>query len=352
MKIRERRRGMVLVTSVVALAFAGQAFAALTPSFTATTTGDATVVSYSQGAGDDSPAAITFYVAAGYDALLAQPEGDVVGKATGRAVAADLGGATLALSGPIVAAAATTTITSAGASVPLSAAAIACTGTATHSAFWVLNLAASGQTLQVPAYVDDVPLGTPLAAIANTTIKICLPPADVPAGTPGRATFGAKLVSAQLAIDSVFSAAPGWYLWHATVTPYSPGIGKANAAGTVEVQSLDRTPQQVTLNARAVKRTKKTAFVSGRVSTGERGVSGVDVSILIGKSVVARLKTRAGGVYSQRIILPRAAVTLVATATAALRRGGACTAAFPPIPCAGKWVSGFTTKSPAVRVTT
>ena len=102
----------------------------------------------------------------------------------------------------------------------------------------------------MPAYVDDVPLTIPLSSIANNTITFCLPPPDVPAGTPGRAALGAKLVSATLNITDVFSAAPQWYTWHATVTPYSPGTGKANPAGTVEVQSVDRTPQQLTVRAK------------------------------------------------------------------------------------------------------
>ena len=79
----------------------------------------------------------------------------------------------------------------------------------------MLNLSAAGQTLQVPAYVDDVPLTIPLSAIANNTITFCLPPPDVPVGTPGRAALGAKLVSATLNITDVFSAAPQWYTWHA-----------------------------------------------------------------------------------------------------------------------------------------
>jgi hypothetical protein len=89
---------------------------------------------------------------------------------------------------------------------------VACTGTATHTAFWILNLSASGQTLQVPAFIDDIPLTNPLSSTANTRIQICLPPPDVPAGTPGRAALGAKVVSATLNLTDVFSAAPGWYL--------------------------------------------------------------------------------------------------------------------------------------------
>lgn len=348
MSERTRRLGLLVALGVVVLVAASPAVAGLTPAFSATTTADATVVSYSQAAGDDPVAAITFYVASGYAALLAQPDGETVGTVSARAVAADLGGATLPLSGNIVAALATTTITSAGATVPLSAAAIACTGTASHGAYWILNLTASGQTLQVPAFVDDVPLTSPLSALANNTIKFCLPPPDVPAGTPGRATFGAKLVSATLNITDVFSAAPLWYLWHATVTPYTPGAGKVNVAGTIEVQSIDRTPQEVTIRANAAKK-PGSVRVSGRVRAGGKGISGAAVSILAGKKVVGKATSRSGGYFQAVVTAPKSATFSVSTTVAP--RPASCSAYFAPVPCAGAWYAGFTATSDAVKAT-
>ena len=238
---RHRRLGTILGALGLALVMTGPASAALTPRLSASTSPAGSAVSYSQAATDDPVAKITYYVPSGFTALLAQPAGEVVGTVSATALAADLGNATLPLRGTIVAADATTTVTVSGQQVPLSVAATQCTGTATHGAFWILNLTASGQTLQVPAYVDDVPLTVPLSDIANNTIQICLPPPDVPAGTPGRATFGAKLVSATF-ISEVFSVPPGSYTWRAVVTPYTPGRGTANPAGTVEAQSVDRTP--------------------------------------------------------------------------------------------------------------
>jgi hypothetical protein len=73
---------------------------------------------------------------------------------------------------------------------------------------------------------------------------------------------------------------------------------------------------------------------------------------MIGKKVVAKLKTKAAGAYASQITLPRATATLTATATADARASGTCVAAFPPVPCAGSWVSGFTAKSAPVRVRT
>lgn len=347
MSERTRRLSLLVALGVVALVAASSAVAGLTPAFSATTTADATVVSYSQAPGDDPVAAITFYVAAGYAALLAQPEGAVVGTVTAKAVAADLGGANLPLGGQIVAATAATTVTSAGVTVPLSTLAVACTASASHSAFWILNLTAAGQTLQVPAFVDDVPLTNPLSALANTTIKFCLPPPDVPAGTPGRAALGAKLVSATLNITEVFSTAPLWYLWHATVTPYTPGAGTANAAGTVEVQSIDRTPQEMTIAAKAAKQAGS-VLVFGKVRAGGKGIGGAEVSILAGKKAVGKATSRPGGYY-QAVVTAPASATFTATTTVAPRTAS-CTAYFPPVPCAGAWYAGFTASSEAVKV--
>jgi len=346
---RHRRLGTILGALGLALVMTGPASAALTPRLSASTSPAGSAVSYSQAATDDPVAKITYYVPSGFTALLAQPAGEVVGTVSATALAADLGNATLPLRGTIVAADATTTVTVSGQQVPLSVAATQCTGTATHGAFWILNLTASGQTLQVPAYVDDVPLTVPLSDIANNTIQICLPPPDVPAGTPGRATFGAKLVSATF-ISEVFSVPPGSYTWRAVVTPYTPGRGTANPAGTVEAQSIDRTPQQVTIAGRAVRGKVRTVRVTGRVRAATSGVAGVRVQVLLGTRVLGRATTRAGGVWTTTVRIPTATALLRASATAAATSAGACTASFPPVPCAGKTFGGFVALSPRVRV--
>jgi hypothetical protein len=346
MSKRKRRLGLLALPVVIALALVSTAAAGITPLFSATTTADATVVSYSQLPGDDPIAALTFFVPVDYAALLAQPEGEVVGTVSAEAIAADLANTPLALKGSIVAATAATTFVASGNSVTVGAAATACTGTATHGAYWIMNLSAAGQTLQVPAFVDDVPLTIPLSTIANNTITICLPPPDVPVGTPGRASLGAKLVSASLSITDVFSAAPAWYTWHATVTPYSPGTGKVNAAGTFEVQSVDRTPQVLTVKAKQTGKGKVT--VSGRLQAGGKGVAGISVSILAGKKTVGKAVTKAGGTFSKLVTAPGTA-KFSASVSVAPKKAASCAPYFAPAPCAGAWVAGFTTKSTAVK---
>jgi hypothetical protein len=62
------------------------------------------------------------------------------------------------------------------------------------------------QTLPVPTYL--IATTGAQAALGPAYIQVCLPPPDVPVGTPGRATFGAKLYSAELSIAGVFGAVP------------------------------------------------------------------------------------------------------------------------------------------------
>ena len=111
MSKRKRRLGLLAAPVVIALALASSAIAGITPLFSATTTADATVVSYAQLPGDDPIAALTFFVPVDYAALLAQPEGETIGTVTASAIAADLANTPLSLKGTIVAASATTTIT-------------------------------------------------------------------------------------------------------------------------------------------------------------------------------------------------------------------------------------------------
>ena len=152
------------------------------------------------------------------------------------------------LTGTVQARAAGGTFTSAPGSTPtpLAAAATQCTGTAAHTAFWVLILQAAGQTLELPVFVDSPAVGTGASAFATSSIQACLPPPDVPTGTPGRATFGFKLTQVDFKVNNIFtSAGSGQPRWRVLATPYTPNTGRANAAGSVEAQSVipfPRTP--------------------------------------------------------------------------------------------------------------
>jgi hypothetical protein len=100
----------------------------------------------------------------------------------------------------------------------------------------------------LPVFVDSPAAGTGASAFATASIQACLPPPDVPTGTPGRATFGFKLTQVDFKVNNVFtSAGNGQPRWRVLATPYTPGRGTPNAAGSVEAQSVIAFPRVLTL---------------------------------------------------------------------------------------------------------
>jgi hypothetical protein len=88
-------------------------------------------------------------------------------------------------------------------------------------------------------------------------LVICLPPPDVPVGTPGRAQFGAKLLSATFTVSAITQpTAAGDSRWTSLWTPYNPGKGTPNRAGSVETQAVRHIPTALKLNVTKKKVTK------------------------------------------------------------------------------------------------
>ena len=115
------------------------------------------------------------------------------------------------------------------------------------------------------------------------------------------------------------------------------------------MQSVDRTPQQVTATARAVRGKARTVRLTGRVRAGTSGVAGARVQVLLGKRVLGRATSRAGGVWTATVRIPTARATLRASATYAPTSAGTCTPAFAPVPCVGKTFGGFVATSAPIR---
>ncbi len=350
------RLALLTGASLVALAFSGQALAAFSAKvFASSTGGGLTTITYSEGVTDASPAKVQFLVPTGYSANLAgAPSGTVVGTVAAQAAAADLGGAVLPLAGDITVAAGTDSTSVANNLVPLAAQAMVCDGTPTPSAFLLLVLTAAGQTLRVPAYVDAIPAADPRSAFAAFSITFCLPAADLPASNPARASFGAKLIKATLSLKGAFVApGVGETRWRMLATPYGAGTGKVDAAGTVEAQSLARTPQTLSFKAKGNKG-KKTASLSGAVSEGGKGVAGATVTILAGGRAVGKAVTDGTGAFKATVRLKAAAATLQVRVIVAARDLGAsaCVATFSAlgVPCVDATVAGFTLVSSRVRV--
>jgi hypothetical protein len=251
------RFAMLLGASFAALAFAGTALASFSPKLIVSSTdpqaagGGPVRIGAIVGATDDPTLKVSIYVPTGYQVNTTTAVGTKLGDVTATAAAADLGGAVLPLTGELDVAA------------PDATAAGQC-GT-TDVQMWNLKLTAAGQTLNVPMHLVQANAAESTSGYTYKLV-ICLPPPDVPVGTPGRAQFGAKLLSATFAVSAITQpTAPGDFRWTSLWTPYNPGKGTPNAAGSVEAQSIRHLPTQVKLDVTKKKvTTVKTKRIKGK----------------------------------------------------------------------------------------
>jgi hypothetical protein len=303
--------------------------------------GTTTTVKASLSPDDDPTASVRIFVPTGTQLTTSQAPGAQVGSVRAVVKALDLAGADLPLEGNIVVAA--------PGQIP-AASQSACLGTTTPLVSWVMVLSAAGQTLPVPAYL--VATTGALTALGPAYIQVCLPPPDVPAGTPGRATFGAKLYSAELTLNGVFSAGSG--VWLSVWTPYQPAAGQPNLAGTVASPAAVL-PGAVSVAARKSGKAGKGATVTGRVTQGAFARVAATVTIFGGPRAnrlkrLGRVRTAANGNYTfrakagtffrARVVVPSVAAQPICTALAQ---------ALQPIPCVNATINGFTAQSRVVR---
>jgi hypothetical protein len=342
---------LIAAASVAAVVVAPASAAYLSPSLSVsqdnaagTTSPAKTTIAISVGKNDDATARAVFYAPPG-TVTLNQAPGTSLGTVTAQVSALALGGAVLPISGQVQTRAATGTYLSGGKQVPISSAAMTCTGSATHAAVWVLILTAAGTTLEVPLFVDPT-AGTAEAAFSAAKIAVCLPPPDIPQ-EQGGATFGIKVVKAAFSVNGVFQPTTG--VWFALLTPYTPGTGQANAAATVYSGAA---VAFAALTARAGK-AGKAKRVTGRLTQGGAGVPGLKVQIWAGATRaglrrIGTTTTKPGGAFSLatlkkvRFFQARA----VAPARAAPQ---VCQIQSPfPVRCVNPTVNGFAVRSATV----
>jgi hypothetical protein len=288
---------------------------------------------------DHPTASVRIFAPTGTQLTTTQAPGTVLGPVNALVKALDLGGADLPLEGQLLVAA--------PGQVPV-AVQTACTQGATPAATWVLVLSAAGQTLTVPAYL--VPTSGAQSALGPAYIQVCLPPPDVPAGTPGRTLFGAKLYSAELTIGGVFSAVPVG-AWVSFWTPYNPGVGTVNAGGTVASPAAVA-PGVVSV---AAKRSGVGAVVTGRVTQAGHARGSATVTIRGGATARAlkrlgSVKANANGSYSFKA--KRGTFFKVTAVASPASAGPLCTAlvaALAPIPCVNPTTNGFTVQSKTAK---
>lgn len=246
---------LLAVAALAALAFTSSALASFAPKLvvSTSTSGSGTRIGVLVGASDDPTAETQIYVPSAYT-IGTPAAGTKLGDVTATAQAADLGNTVLPLTGELDAIAPTsTTLTDAQ----------ACGVTPTQT--WDLHLSAAGQALDIPVFVVTAAAPAATAGYTNELI-VCLPPPDVPAGTPGRAVFGAKLLSATFTSSAISEpAASGDYRWTSLWTPYTPNTGKPNPAATVETQSIRHLPTAMVLSVGRKKvTTTKSVKVKGK----------------------------------------------------------------------------------------
>jgi len=252
---RGLRAALAAVAALGALAFAGSALAGNTGSVAVSHEGAATTIHISIPRETNPIAAITIYVPSSYDVTLGQAAGTTIGKIPAAAVFSYDTNLTLPLTGAVVVAD--------PASIP-AATVQACIGAATPQAVWMLNLELSGQSLAVPMFVSAT-AGSEQAR-GSAKITTCLPPPDVPQDFVGRAAFGAQLLDAEFTVNGIFAKPAGSVVWETLMTPYTPGAGTVNLAGTFETRALIA-PATASLKAK-VNRKKHIVTLTGAVAGG------------------------------------------------------------------------------------
>jgi hypothetical protein len=282
------RVALVACAAVASLALAGSALAAFSPKLVVSSLGGSTRLGVAVGSSDDPTAQVAIYVPAAYRIGTPAP-GTKLGNVTATAAAGDFGGVVLPLTGELDAIA-PTAATNATASV--------CG--VSPSQTWVLHVTAQGQPLDIPLFVV-ASSAAEAAAGYSAKLVVCLPPPDVPAGTPGRSAFGAKFLSATFTSSAITEpSAAGDLRWTSIWTPYNPGKGTANVAGTVEVQSLRHV--DVRLHT-TVTRRKLTTYTTKRIKGRKQRVKIVRTLVRFSSHVTengapassAAITTRAGG---------------------------------------------------------
>lgn len=298
---------------------------------TVTQAGTLTTIKASLDPNDDATASVRILAPAGTQVTTTQAPGTTLGPVKAIVKALDLAGADLPLEGQLVVAA--------PGQVP-AASQTACLQTTAPTATWVMVLSAAGQTLQVPTYLI-APAG------GQAYIQICLPPPDVPAGTPGRATFGAKVYSAELAVNGVFSAATSG-AWVALWTPYNPGVGSVNLAGTIATPAVIGSGA-VTL---AAKRSGKGATLAGAVTQAGAPRAGASVTIFGGLKATGlkRLgKAKVGATGRFAFKAKSGTFFRAAAAAAAGAAPSVCSQLTLPAPCMNATINGFAAQSKVVK---
>jgi hypothetical protein len=290
------RAALVAATIGAMLTFAGGALAANTGKIAIWHTpmvlggSQSTTLHISIPQATDPIAAISIYMPTGYTVNATQAVGANIGTVDATAFSRD-NNLTLPLNGAVTV----------DAPSSHTAASTACAGTPTSAAVWILNLSVAGQTIALPLYVN--PTAGAEQALGAYKLSICLPPPDVPVGTPGRSANGAQVLDAIFTVNGILQtpSTPGILRWESLFTPYNPGKGTVNAAGTFEARSLVALPTSLGFGI-AYKKKTGAYSLKGKLSEGGIPAAG-SINILRGASAaklasVSSATTKADGSWT------------------------------------------------------
>lgn len=250
---------------------------------------------------NDPTAKITIYVGPGYTATLGQAPGTTIGTVTAHVQVLDLGPSSLPLTGPVKA------------DNPASYVANPC-APGTHEAVWTLNAALPGQAANpIPVYVDHTAGAE--TAFGAAKLQVCFRDPNLPAADPRRSPNGTKFLDAAFTVRGVFKnpTTAGSKLWRSLFTPYTPGTGNPNPAGTAEAQAI--VPMPYSLTIKRVKARRGLIRLAGRLNFAGTSPSSQRISLfkgvkrngrlVFGSKAVMSTKTKKRGIFAFNQPMPK-----------------------------------------------
>jgi hypothetical protein len=316
---------VALALGVVALAAASYtpSMGIFQATYKPTGSGGVTIV-VAQEKSDDPTARIVIYAPPGYTVTLGQAPGTSIGTVIAGVQVLDLGPNRLELRGAVKV------------DTPTNYVANPCSP-GLHEAVWTLNAALPGQPANpIPVYVDHTSGAE--AAFSSAKLTTCFRDPNLPPGDPRRSPNGTKFLDAAFSVSGVFRnpRAAGRKLWRSVFTPYTPGTGNPNAAGTREAQGV--VPMPYTVSLKRVKRARRGFFrVAGTLNIAGTAPAGIRVALFgspargpLKFKVLARARTRKGGKYVFNRRLPRRRTIIFVEREPTQTQ---CAAPISPAPC-------------------
>jgi hypothetical protein len=185
-----------------------------------------------------------------------------------------------------------------------------CTPGITHAAVWTLNAALANQPPNpIPVYVDRSTGAE--AAFSSVKMTVCFGDPTLPLGNPFRSPNGTKFLDLAFSVKGVFKnpTSAGNQLWRSLFTPYAPGTGAPNPAGTREAQGVVPMPYRISI--KRIRKVRRGFFrLAGTVNIAGSAPSGVGLKLFAGVrgkngvtfTAVASTKTRRGKyAFSRRL---------------------------------------------------